>query len=83
MYVHLARLWSEPNMGWIKQIADLVGEGSPYEGYLPVIQGDNASPHTGAGFGDWLEVVTFPLAPPPARHSYTHTHIKVYTIPSA
>ena len=36
------------------KIAQLVGAGGEYEGYLPVIQGDNAGPHTDATFSKFV-----------------------------
>ena len=32
------------------RIAELVGPGGEYEGYVPVLQGDNAGPHQDANF---------------------------------
>ena len=39
----------------IEAIAELVGEGGKYEGYTPVTQGDQAGPHTEAGFTTWIK----------------------------
>jgi len=35
------------------RIDELVGPGGPYEGYLPIIQGDNAGPHCESDFYHW------------------------------
>ena len=32
------------------RIAELVGPGGEYEGYIPVLQGDNSDPHQDATF---------------------------------
>ena len=37
------------------KISELVGTGGAYEGYLPVIQGDNAGPHQCQYFIDYVE----------------------------
>ena len=37
------------------KIEKLVGPGGDYEGYLPVIQGDNAGPHCDQKFIDFVE----------------------------
>ena len=37
------------------KIAELVGPGGKYDGYLPVIQGDNAGPHQDSEFCEYVE----------------------------
>jgi hypothetical protein len=36
------------------EIHRLVGPGGKYEGYIPVMQGDNAGPHEDATYKDWF-----------------------------
>jgi hypothetical protein len=39
---------------FFSKVDNLVGPGGPYEGYLPVFQGDNAGPHTDAAFHSFV-----------------------------
>lgn len=41
--------------GIFPAIRDLVGPGKKYEGYIPVVQGDNAGPHQDASFGRYCK----------------------------